>query len=392
MQLKISGRRLDVPSFDYTFHLLMADVNSNIMKNETFRWRKSGAWHRLSLVRVVMVAFLIGGLFMLLSCTSDSDDNPVPPGYKGVPLVILDTDIGSSTDDLFAMEMLYQYEDKGLCKLLGIVVDRMGDDYAALADVMNTYFGHGNVPIGVERGGISNPQVFIDYRNLYKFTTEKGEPMFKRTISDYSTLPNGWQLYRKLLASQPDHSVSICSVGFVSSLVQLLASEPDDISPLSGVELVRHKVKCLYLMAGVFTSSEEPDYNFLQDPTYAKLLFEQWPRSVDVVFSPMEVGNEIEYRPETVISDISWTDIHPIKQVYMKYDCDTGQKMWDPLAVIHAVEGDALFSLSERGIVTLTPQVGTIFTPLATGNHRYQKPGSQAWCHAMLEKIRASNH
>ena len=336
----------------------------------------------------MVVAIVVCGFSMLTSCSSDNDDNPIQPGYDGVPLVILDTDIGSSTDDLIAMEMLYNYMDEGRCKLLGVVVDRMGDDYAALADVMNTYFGHGSIPIGVERGGIKDPSVFIDYRELYKHTTEKGELMFKRTISDYSQLPNGWELYRRLLAAQPDHSVSICSTGLVSSLVQLLASEPDDISPLSGVELVSKKVKCLYLMAGVFTSSEEPDYNFLQDPTYAKLLFELWPRSVDVVFSPMEVGNEIDYSPETVISDISWTDIHPIKQVYMKYDCDTGQRMWDPMAVIQAVEGDELFTLSERGIVTLTPIAGTIFTPSATGNDRYQMPGTEAWCQAMLEKIR----
>ena len=337
---------------------------------------------------IMVVAIVVCGLSMLSSCSSDNDENPIQPGYDGVPLVILDTDIGSSTDDLIAMEMLYNYMDEGRCKLLGVVVDRMGDDYAALADVMNTYFGHGSIPIGVERGGIKDPSVFIDYRELYKHTTEKGELMFKRTISDYSQLPNGWELYRRLLAAQPDHSVSICSTGLVSSLVQLLASEPDDISPLSGVELVSKKVKCLYLMAGVFTSSEEPDYNFLQDPTYAKLLFELWPRSVDVIYSPMEVGNEIDYSPETVIRDISWTDIHPIKQVYMKYDCDTGQRMWDPMAVIQAVEGDELFTLSERGIVSLTPIAGTIFTPSATGNDRYQMPGTEAWCQAMLEKIR----
>ena len=307
---------------------------------------------RLAYTYITYAVAIICGLSMLSSCTSDNDDSPIQPGYDGVPLVILDTDIGSSADDLFAMEMLYHYMDEGRCKLLGIVVNRMGDDYAALADVMNTYFGHGSIPIGVERGGVKNPKVFIDYRNLYKHTTETGELMFKRTLSDYSQLPNGWELYRR------------------------------DISPLSGVELVRQKVKCLYLMAGVFTSSEEPDYNFRQDPTYAKLLFEFWPRSVDVVFSPMEVGNEIDYSPETVISDISWTDIHPIKQVYMKYDCNTGQKMWD--------EGEALFTLSERGIVTLTPEVGTIFTSSATGNDRYQKPGSKAWCDEMLKKIRKS--
>lgn len=84
----------------------------------------------------------------------------------------------------------------------------------------------------------------------------------------------------------------------------------------------------------------------------------------------------------------SSTDVHPIKQVYMNYNCDTGQKMWDPLAVIHAVEGDAVFSLSERGIVTLTEKIGTIFTPSATGHNRYQKPGTATWCSDMLDKIR----
>ena len=342
----------------------------------------------------MMAAILVCGLSVLSSCSTDNEDNPVQPEqeeYKGVPLVILDTDIGSSTDDLFAMEMVYRYEDEGRCKLLGVVVDREGEDYAALADLMNTYFGHASVPIGIERNGFKNPKVFIDYRNLYKHTTDKGDLMFSRTVSDYSTLPDGWVLYRQLLASQPDHSVNICSLGFVSCLTQLLASKPDDLSPLSGVELVRSKVKCLYLMAGVFTSSDEPDYNFLQAPEFAKKLFELWPRDVDVIFSPMEVGNEIEYRPEAVISDINWTDIHPIKQVYMNYNCDTGQKMWDPMAVIHAVEGDAAFLLSERGIVTLTSKIGTCFTPSVTGNDRYQKPGSKAWCDAILEKIRSYN-
>lgn len=366
----------------------MTNKNFNILKSGMFAWLEARARCKQGFSRVIMLVVLICGLCVLSSCTSDNDDHPVPPGYHGVPLVIFDTDIGSSTDDLFALEMLYRYEDEGRCKLLGVMANRIGEDYAALADLMNTYYGHGNVPIGVERSGVRDPHVFIDYRNLYKFTTEDGKPMFQRTLSDYSQLPNAWELYRRLLASQPDHSVSICSTGFVSCLVQLLVSEPDEISPLSGVDLVRKKVKCLYIMAGIFTSSDEPDYNFLQDPTYAKLLFEYWPRDVDVVFSPMEVGNEIEYRPETVISDISWTDIHPIKQVYMKYDCNTGQKMWDPMAVIHAVEGDALFSLSERGIVTLTPNVGTLFTPSPTGNDRYQKPGTKAWCDAMLEKIR----
>ena len=341
----------------------------------------------------VLAAILaLCGMIFLPSC---SDDNPSAKEgdetYTGIPLVIFDTDIGSSTDDLFALEMLYRYEEEGRCKLLGVVVDREGEDCAAVADVMNTYFGHAEVPIGLVRKGISNPPVWINYKALTTYTTADNQPMFHRTVSDYSTLPDGSKLYRQLLAAQPDHSVSICSVGFVTALAGLLTSEADDISPLSGVELVKRKVKCLYIMGGVFGASVEPDFNFAQGITFAQTFFRLWPEDVDIVFSPMEVGQEVEYKPEQVISDISWTDIHPIKQVYMTCNCNTGQKMWDPMAVIHAVEGDASFSLSERGTVTLTPDAGTIFAPSATGNCRYQLPGNEMWNAMILEKIRKYN-
>jgi hypothetical protein len=54
-------------------------------------------------------------------------------------------------------------------------------------------------------------------------------------------------------------------------------------------------------------------------------------------------------------------------------------------------EKGALFTLSERGIVTLTDECRTNSTPSPTGNDRYQKPGSEAWYDAMLEKIRTYN-
>ena len=46
---------------------------------------------------------------------------------------------------------------------MGVVVDREGEQNAVFTDVMNTYFGHGDVPIGLVREGIDNPVVWIDY-------------------------------------------------------------------------------------------------------------------------------------------------------------------------------------------------------------------------------------
>ena len=332
----------------------------------------------------------ICGATVLTSCSND--DNAVQQDeYTGVPLIIYDTDIGSSADDLFALEMLYRYEDEERCRLLGVVVDREGEQNAAFADVMNTYFGHPDVPVGLVRDGIKEPKVWIDYAHVVDTKDGVGQPMFNRSIADYSSLPDGWQLYRLLLAAQPDRSVSIVSVGFVTCLAQLLASGADEYSSLTGVELVRRKVKCIYLQGGVFGEAEEPDFNFAQGITFAKTFFQNWPQEVDMVFSPMEAGQDVEYTPERVIADVSWTDAHPIKQVYMQCDCNTGQRMWDVMPVIQAVEGDALFSLSGRGTVRLTDQALTIFTPSAKGNCRYQLPGTEAWAAQMLEKIRRAN-
>lgn len=318
-----------------------------------------------------------------------NEDNEKP--YAGVPLVILDADIGSSTDDLFALEMLYRYEEQGKCRLLGVMVNREGEENARFADVMNTYFGHADVPIGLVRNGVKSPPVWIDYAHVATTKDSNGQPMFACSIDDYSQVPDGWQLYRRLLAAQPDHSVSIVSTGFVTCLAQLLQSAPDRYSSLNGVELVRRKVKCIYVMGGVFGEAEEPDFNFAHSIDFSKAFFRLWPQDVDMVFSPMEVGQDVEYTPEQVIADVSWTDVHPIKQVYLQCNCNTGQRMWDVMSAIHSVEGDSQFSLSERGTVQLTDNAETIFTPSATGNCRYQLPGDAAGAATMLERIRNCN-
>ena len=339
-------------------------------------------------IHVTIIALF--GMMLFMSC-NNRDNSDSPQEYVGMPLIILDTDIGSSTDDLFALEMLYRYEEQGLCQLLGVVVDREGEQNAVFTDVMNTYFGHGNVPIGLVREGIDNPKVWIDYAHVADMQDGHGQPMFSRTVTNYSALPDGWQLYRQLLATQPDHSVSIVCTGFVTCLAQLLQSEGDEYSPLNGVELVRRKVKCIYMQGGVFGETEEPDFNFAQGADFAQTFFRLWPADIDMVFSPMETGQAVEYTPEQVIGDVSWTDAHPIKQVYMTCNCNTGQRMWDVMPTVQAAEGDHLFTLSERGILTVTPECVTIFTPSATGHFRYQIAGDSAWSAAMLEKIRTFN-
>ena len=61
------------------------------------------------------IAVLLIGMIALTSCSND-DDVQTPGQQMGAPRIILDVFICSSTDDLFAMEMLYRYADQGSSK------------------------------------------------------------------------------------------------------------------------------------------------------------------------------------------------------------------------------------------------------------------------------------
>ena len=309
-----------------------------------------------------------------------------------IPAVIVDTDLGSSTDDLIALALLYRYHRAGLCDLRGVIVDRMGDSCAVLADIMNTYYGFGHLPIGLERGGVPNPKVYIDYCDIARYKDAKGKPLLPRMVSDITALPDGWRLYRRLLAEADDGSVAVIALGFFSTLVQLLESPADDISPLTGLELVRRKVRGLYLMGAKFDEGDgtRMGYNIGKGPDFARRCFDLWPSQVPVWFSVGSVGDTIDYDPDLVIADIGWTDRNPIKQVYMNHNCRTGQRMWDALPVIQAIEGDNQFHLSQPGTVKVLSDTEIIFIPTPTGNCRYQNQGNADWNSLMLDKIRAA--
>lgn len=331
---------------------------------------------------------LIALITMLNSC-SENETAP-PKGQTAVP-VILDMDLGSSTDDLFAMELLLKDYDTSNFKLKGIVCDRMGEQNAEVADIFRTYHNHPEIPIGLERNGVLDPMIYVDYAPvLDSLSAPDGSAMFRRTLSSYSNLPDGYQLYRQLLSQAEDNSVVIISCGFVTSLAHLLTSQADEYSSLDGKSLVRKKVKAMYIQGGVFDSeyNSEPDYNFKQAATFSRTFFNEWPQEVPVVFNPMETGQNVDYAWKSVIADISWTDANPIKQVYKNCNCDTGQRMWDVMNVLCLLDGEAPFHLSSYGTVQLNDDFTTTFTPDPSGHQRYMGTFTTAEAENILNSIR----
>lgn len=318
--------------------------------------------------------------FLLTSCSCSRSGEADSICDKEAPSIIFDTDICGSTDDLVALRAIYRYADEGKCNLLGVIVDREGERNASCVDIFNTFYGHADIPVGLVRDGIKGAKVWNDYSGIAEWVDSVGNPLFTHTIDDYSSLPDGFMLYRQLLSSAPDKSVTIVSVGFLTALAQLLESE-------GGQQLVTDKVKALYMMGGKFVDGN-PDYNFAQGPEYAAKFFTLWPSSTPVFISPSEVGGGVYYNREQLLSDMQSVDIDPLKEVYARSTTDTTQKMWDFLAVLHAVEGDGWFKLSESGVVTVDSVGNTVFSPSSHGNFRYQLPGDKAWNDSVLTKIR----
>ena len=327
-------------------------------------------------------------LLLVMACltaftTRAADRKPVQ--------VILDSDFGSSTDDLFALMMLHHYIDDGLVDLKGIIVDREGEKNAGVVDIFNTYYGHPDIPVGLERNGVKNPRCFIPYNGICDLKDAAGDPLFKRSL-DTSKLPDGYKLYRQLLGKAKDKSIVIVAIGFATTLSQLIESEADEYSSLKGVDLLDRKVKAIYIQSGRFESGDSLcGYNMRAASKQSAVFYDRLPASVDLVMSPSNIGDGMDYVPADVLSDLSATGINPIKAVYTNYTCDTGQRMWDTNCLVNAVLGDKEYNLSPRGWVKFVDKGEEslmLFKQDAKGNARYQLPGDSYFNQTKLMDIR----
>ncbi len=285
--------------------------------------------------------------------------------------LILETDIGNDIDDAMAVDMLYKYLDAGKINLMAVNINKEGTASAEYVDILNTWYGYPDIPIGVIRGGADCENDAVNYaKAVANMKDSKGKPAFARTLKNYDTLPDAHILYRKLLANAEDGSVVIASVGFSTNLIRLLSTPADEYSELDGKELVARKVKLLVTMAGDFEDPNLHEYNVAKDIPAARTIFEEWP--TPVVTSPFEVGIKIQYPGSSIENDFGWAGLHPVAEAYkvyqpMPYDRPT----WDLTAVLYAVEGDGWFSVSPAGKITVTDEGSTFFTPDENGTRRY---------------------
>lgn len=295
-------------------------------------------------------------LFLLLALTSNAQNQSRIP-------VIFDTDIGPDYDDIGAITMLHAFADSGRVDILATVASSAYPRVASVLSVMNTYFGRPGIPIGVPKGkAVTDPD-----KQHWSDTLVARYP---HTLKSNDEAPDAVQVYRRILAAQPDGSVTVVTVGFLTNLANLLQTKGDQYSKLNGRELVARKVKQLVSMAGRFPTGYE--YNVYKDVAASKVVFAQWP--TPVLLSGFEIGEKIKSGIPLIqnggIRRSPTQDVFRISIPLDKNDKD-GRMSWDQTAVLVAVKGTEPYYTTKAGRLTMIDEKGTNGWDAAKTGHQY---------------------
>lgn len=270
--------------------------------------------------------------------------------FAQVP-VIFDTDMGNDIDDALALALLHALESRGECHIVAVTITKDNQWAAPYIDVVNTYYGRPEIPIGMVKGSDITPQD----SPMIRVPAEH----FPHKLRSGSDAPDAVAVLRESLAGQADHSVVIVQVGFSTNLAHLLKNSH---------ELVARKVKLLVMMAGDF-AKRNPEYNVKMDIPSAQALLRDWP--APIVTSGFEVGNSMLFPASSITRD--FRPDNPVADAYRNYQkFPYDRPTWDVTAALYAIRpNDGYFSLSEPGRIVVDEKGVTTLVPSAEGKHRY---------------------
>ena len=136
-------------------------------------------------------------LFFIPQFLSAQPKKPVP--------VIFDTDMGPDYDDVGAIALLHAMADKNECRILATMASNKHKHVAATLSVLNTYFGRPGIPVGITKTNLPDKDCQQQWAQAIM---EK----YPHAIRSNAEAMDAVKLYRKILSSQPDRSVTIITI------------------------------------------------------------------------------------------------------------------------------------------------------------------------------------
>lgn len=265
--------------------------------------------------------------------------------------MIVDTDIGPWPDDIGAFSILHSFADQGLVDLLAIVSNNRYEGAVAVIDAMNSYFNRSTIPIGITHdphawhrsGVIGWPEwvlAHLPHRPHFRSNEQAEEAV---------------SLYRRTLAAEADHSVTLLSIGYMTNLANLLHSSGDHHSPLSGRQLLIAKVKHMFAMAGWYPAGNET--NLIDQPAASQATLPRWPTPLTLV--GFEAGEKITCGMNLIdpATNRSLHQFSPVAKAFELYNRVIGEPdgCFDELAAYVAVKGTRPLYELQRGQIVVYP-------------------------------------
>jgi inosine-uridine nucleoside N-ribohydrolase len=287
------------------------------------------------MINKVFISLFLLSLPVLILAQKKPD--PVP--------IIFDSDMGPDYDDVGAIALLHAMADSGHAKILATVASTKYEGVAAIFEIFNSYFKKPEILIGVPKGKASE----LKDGQHWTDTLLQNYP---HTIKKNDDVMDAIEVYRKVLASQPDKSVTIVTTGFLTNLYNLLISPSDKYSKLEGKNLVKQKVKQLVCMAGWFPSGSE--FNVKIDAAASQYVFNNW--QTPILFSGFEIGWPI--RTGLPLINNASIKNSPVKDVFrisipMNPQDSAGRMSWDQTAVLVAIKGYQPWYKIEKGKIAV---------------------------------------
>jgi chitodextrinase len=226
--------------------------------------------------------------------------------------VIYETDMCLDVDDVGGLATLHALADRGEAEILAVCFNEVHPSGAAAIDAVNTWYGRGDIPVGVYKDPLFEP----DYSGYLEVLAS-----FPHDLN-HERAASALETYREVLSNQPDRSVTIISVGFLNNLSDLLIAEP---------MLVEQKVKELVIMGGLTNDGFNLSRHRLVSAS--QNVIENWP-------TPLVIsGAGSSILTGTTLQAVSAEN--PVRTAYYAFFGSNycARPSWDQMAVLYGVRG-----------------------------------------------------
>jgi hypothetical protein len=249
--------------------------------------------------------------------------------------IFFDTDMETDCDDAGALGVLHALADRGECEIVATVVSVRDPNSAATVDAINTYYGRANLPLGMVKGaGVLEKSKYVG-----RIAAD-----FPNRVKSADAVPDATLVYRDVLEKQPDHSVTVVTVGYLTNLKTLLQLPASDGHP-SGLALIQTKVAKWACMGGNFIGHPPKDdlklgnVNFQRDASSALYVIQNWPAAVPLVFVGREIGSVPSGLNAGACLAQTPTD-NPVRMAYFHYfGAQKSRHVADIVTTLYAVRG-----------------------------------------------------